>query len=173
MTWFQPIVDTFEHRILAYECLLRCRRGSASEHAAVQGWKRRSFRALAIHSAARQARQGTYFFNLVPASIDDPELDMRSSIRAIFDSGMKPRNVVFSVNESDLTRDPVHSRFIREYLRSNGFGFALSSAGRRSIFRPSGISSRITSTWTSARQSRVPRRSASWSEWLKGPARAS
>jgi EAL domain-containing protein (putative c-di-GMP-specific phosphodiesterase class I) len=91
------------------------------------------FRALAIHSAARQARQGTYFFNLVPASIEDPELDMRSSIRAIFDSGMKPRNVVFSVNESDLMRDPVHSRFIREYLRSNGLSFALSSAGVRSI----------------------------------------
>lgn len=90
-------------------------------------------RSLAIHSAARQARQGLYFFGLVPSSIDNPELDMRSSIRAIFESGMKPRNVVFAVNESDLIRDPMHSLFIREYLRSNGLGFALSGAGVRSI----------------------------------------
>jgi len=74
-----------------------------------------------------------YFFNLVPASIEDPDLDMRSSIRAIFDSGIKPRNVVFAVSESDLMRDLVHSHFIREYLRSNGLGFALRSAGVRSI----------------------------------------
>lgn len=131
MTWFQPIVDTFEHRILAYECYLRSEGDSGETHS--EGMEAAQCRALAIHSAARQARQGMYFFNLVPASIQDPELDMRSSIRAIFDSGMKPRNVVFAVRESDLMRDPVHSHFIREYLRSNGLGFALSSAGVRSI----------------------------------------
>ncbi len=47
-------------------------------------------RVLTIHSAARQTRQGSYFFSLVPASIDDPELDMRSTVKAIFDSGMNP-----------------------------------------------------------------------------------
>lgn len=131
MTWFQPIVDTFEHRILAYECFLRSE-GDSGEISS-EGMGAAQFRALAIHSAAKQARQALYFFNLVPSSIADPELDMRSTVRAIFDSGMKPRNVVFAVSESDLMRDPVHSRFIREYLRHNGLGFALSGAGVRSI----------------------------------------
>jgi len=86
-------------------------------------------RALAIHSAAKQSREGLYFFNLIPSSIDDPEVDMRSTNQAVFDSGMQPGKVVFGVVESDLARDPVRSHFIREYLRSNGFGFALMSAG--------------------------------------------
>jgi EAL domain-containing protein (putative c-di-GMP-specific phosphodiesterase class I) len=116
MTSFQPIIDTFEHRILAYECLLRSE-GDSGE--AIE----------AIHSAARQARQALFFFNLVPTSIDDPRLDIRSTAQAIFESGVKPANVVFEMVESDLVRDPVHSHFVREYLRSNGFGFALSSAG--------------------------------------------
>jgi EAL domain-containing protein (putative c-di-GMP-specific phosphodiesterase class I) len=121
--WFQPIVDTFEHRILAHECFFR-HEGDDTE--AIEAAR---VRALAIHSAAGQARQGLYFFNLVPASIDDPALDMGSTLGAIFDSGMKPGNVVFEVVEADLARDPVRSHFIREYLRSNGLGFALSGAG--------------------------------------------
>ena len=54
---------------------------------------------------------------------------MRSAIEAIFDAGMHPGNVVFDVIESDLARDPDHSRHIRDYLRSRGFGLALSGAG--------------------------------------------
>jgi EAL domain-containing protein (putative c-di-GMP-specific phosphodiesterase class I) len=123
MTWFQPIIDTFEHRILAYECL------NGSEGESSQTIEAARFRALAIHSAAKQARQGLYFFDLVPASIGDPELDMRSTAGAIFDSGMKPGNVVFEIVESDLARDPIHSHSIREYLRRRGFGFALRNAG--------------------------------------------
>ena len=121
--WFQPIVDTFEHRILAHECLLR---PQGDDRETIEAARTR---ARAIHSAAKQARQGLYFFNLAPASIDDPELDMRSTVQAIFDSGLKPGSVVFEVVESDLARDPAHSRLIREFLRSNGLRFALRSSG--------------------------------------------
>jgi EAL domain-containing protein (putative c-di-GMP-specific phosphodiesterase class I) len=124
---FQPIVDTFEHRILAHECLVRVPEappgvgGETIEAARV--------RALAIQLAARQTPRGLYFLNLVPSSIDDPALDMSSTIEAIFDAGMKPGNVVFEMVEADLARDPAHSHRIREYLRRRGFGFALSRAG--------------------------------------------
>jgi EAL domain-containing protein (putative c-di-GMP-specific phosphodiesterase class I) len=121
--WFQPIVDTFEHRILAHECILR---HEGHDNETIEAARTR---VLTIHSAARQTRQGSYFFSLVPASIDDPELDMRSTVKAIFDSGMNPGNVVFEVVESDLARDPVHSHLIRDYLRSNKLGFALRGAG--------------------------------------------
>jgi EAL domain-containing protein (putative c-di-GMP-specific phosphodiesterase class I) len=104
---FQPIVDTFEHRILAHQC-----NGELVN---------------AIHSAARQAPRGLYFLNLVPSSID------LSSIDAIFHSGMKPGSFVFEMVDADLARDLAHSHRIREYLRRRGFGFALSRAGADSF----------------------------------------
>jgi EAL domain-containing protein (putative c-di-GMP-specific phosphodiesterase class I) len=110
---FQPIVDTFEHRLLAHECLIRLN-GELVK---------------AIRSAARQTPRGLYFLDLVPSSIDDPALDMSSAIEAIFDSGMKPGNFVFQMIEADLARDPAHSHRIRDYLQRRGFGFALSRAG--------------------------------------------
>lgn len=119
--FFQPIVDTFEHRILAHECVLKSHDGVPFEAA--------RFRSLAVHLAARQTAQSLYFLNLLPSSIDDPALDMSSTSEALFDSGMKPGNFVFEMAESDLARDPAHSHRIREYLGKRGFGFALSRAG--------------------------------------------
>jgi EAL domain-containing protein (putative c-di-GMP-specific phosphodiesterase class I) len=123
---FQPIVDTFEHRILAYDCIVRyAADGDAVEAEVTQ----RAMRSMAIHSAAKQTRRGLYFVNLVPSLIGDPEFDMRSTNRAIFDAGLQPGNVVFDMVEPDLARDPVHSRCLRAYLRNNRFGFCLSGAG--------------------------------------------
>ncbi len=82
-TWFQPIVDTFDHRILAYDCISPYAADSfSSELDAVEA---------AIHSAAEQARQGLYFVNLIPSSIGDPELDMRSISEAVFDAAHAAR----------------------------------------------------------------------------------
>jgi EAL domain-containing protein (putative c-di-GMP-specific phosphodiesterase class I) len=135
---FQPIVDTFEHRILAHECLFR-RSGiplSGAEQSPEQspeqsynGVEAARVLSLAIQSAARQTPRGLYFLNLLPSSIDDPALDLNSTIEAILDSGMKPGELVFEMAESDLARDPAHSHRIREYLGRRGFGFALSRAG--------------------------------------------
>jgi EAL domain-containing protein (putative c-di-GMP-specific phosphodiesterase class I) len=118
---FQPIVDTFEHRILAHECLIKSHDGVPFGAARI--------RSLAIHSAARQTPGGLYFVDLEPSSIDDPALDMSSTIEVILDSGMKPGNFVFEMAESDLARNPAHSHSIREYLGRHGFGFALGRAG--------------------------------------------
>jgi EAL domain-containing protein (putative c-di-GMP-specific phosphodiesterase class I) len=114
--WFQPIVDTFAHRILAYDCVVPSADGSDAIDSA-------------IRSAAEQARQGLYFVNLIPSAIGHPEIDIRSTAEAAFDAGMQPENVVFEVLESDLARDPVHSHWLCKCLRSNRFGFALSGAG--------------------------------------------
>jgi EAL domain-containing protein (putative c-di-GMP-specific phosphodiesterase class I) len=121
-TCFQPIVDTFEHRILAYDCAVRYPSDGDPIDAAVM-------RSTAIRSAAAQARQGVYFVNLVPSSVEDPEIDLRSTDEAVIDGGLQHGNVVFEVLESDLARDPVHSRLLRTYLRKKGFGFALGGAG--------------------------------------------
>jgi len=120
--WFQPIVDTFAHRILAYDCLIRHADDCNAVEAAIM-------RSMIIHSAAGHAQHGLYFVNLVPSMIGDPEIDMRSTDKAIFDAGMLPGNLVFEALEPDLARDPLRSRCLREYLRRKGFGFALSGAG--------------------------------------------
>jgi EAL domain-containing protein (putative c-di-GMP-specific phosphodiesterase class I) len=70
-----------------------------------------------------------YFLNLAASSIDDPALDMSSTIEAVLNSGMKPGNFVFEMAESEVAGNPAHSHRIREYLRRRGFGFALSRAG--------------------------------------------
>lgn len=115
--WFQPIVDTFAHRIFGYDCVVSHVVGDGD---AVEA---------AIRSAADQARQGLYLVSLIPSSIGDPEIDLGSIGEAVFDAGMQPGNVVFEVLESDLARDPVHSHLLRRYLRQTGFGFALSAGG--------------------------------------------
>jgi EAL domain-containing protein (putative c-di-GMP-specific phosphodiesterase class I) len=120
--WFQPIVDTFAHRILAYDCVVR-----------YTGDGDAIMRSTAIRSVGEQAGKGLYFINLVPSSIGDPELDLGSTNEAILNAGIQPGNVVFEVLESDLAQDPVHSRFLRKCLRNNGFGFALRGTGVRSF----------------------------------------
>jgi EAL domain-containing protein (putative c-di-GMP-specific phosphodiesterase class I) len=132
--WFQPIADTFERRILAHKCILaaqvmRLAGSRADESGRVT--EAAVARALAIQSAARQNRHGLFLVDLAPSSIDDPDLDMRSTLDTILDSGMPPGNVVFEIMESDLTQDLAHSHRIRGSLRRFGFGFALSKAGVR------------------------------------------
>lgn len=123
---FQPIVDTFEHRILAHRCLTGPPDFQTGGGLAVQAARIRSH---VIHAVGARAGKGLYFLNLVPSSIDDPAMDMSSTIEAVFDAGLRPGNVVFESMESDLARDPPHSRRIREYLRRRGFGLAVTQAG--------------------------------------------
>jgi EAL domain-containing protein (putative c-di-GMP-specific phosphodiesterase class I) len=112
-TWFRPIVDTFERRILAHQCL-----SPLSES-----------QLLAIRSAAKQAGRGLYFVDLAAPSVDDPGFDVSGTIEAVVDAGLEPENLVFQMAECNLTRDPGESHRIRDYLRSRGFGFALAHAG--------------------------------------------
>jgi EAL domain-containing protein (putative c-di-GMP-specific phosphodiesterase class I) len=124
---FQPVADTFEHRILAYECVSRGFAILSDEPARLAQAAR--LRALSIQSAARQNPHGLYLFNLAPSSIADPRRDLQATCDATTDSGMDAGSVVFDISEPDLARERDHSRRILEYLRGNGFGFALSGAG--------------------------------------------
>jgi EAL domain-containing protein (putative c-di-GMP-specific phosphodiesterase class I) len=138
VTWFQPIVNTTEQRILAHECLIRLSAGriySGAEivDAATIRNEIHAFdshaRRLAIRSAARQSPQGVYFVNFMPSSIYNPEYCMRTTMEALRESGMAPENIVFEVVESDLVKDPSHLRRICDYYKARGFGFALDDVG--------------------------------------------
>jgi EAL domain-containing protein (putative c-di-GMP-specific phosphodiesterase class I) len=137
-TWFQPIVDTNRHRVLAHECLIRLENGRIyngseivdaarlrGEIHAFDSYARR----LAIRSAARQSPAGIYFVNFIPSSIYNPEYCMKSTMQALNASGMSPANVVFEVVESDMATDTAHLRRICDYYRGEGFAFALDDVG--------------------------------------------
>ncbi|MES1260402.1 MAG: EAL domain-containing protein [Acidobacteriota bacterium] len=138
LTWFQPIVDTASQRVIAHECLIRLCAGrvySGAEivDAAMVRNEIHRFdayaRSLAIRSAGGQSRDATYFVNFLPASIYNPDLCLKSTLRALEESGLQPRNFVFEVVESELVRDAAHLRRICDYYRSHGFGFALDDVG--------------------------------------------
>ena len=99
-TWFQPIVDTGSHQILAHECLIRLNAGriynggeildaarTRNEIHAFDSYARR----LAIRSAAKQSTSGKYFVNFMPSSIYNPEPCMKSTLEALGESGMLPK----------------------------------------------------------------------------------
>jgi EAL domain-containing protein (putative c-di-GMP-specific phosphodiesterase class I) len=101
-TWFQPIVDTFEHRVLGHEC---------------QPY------------GDMPSLEGLYFVDLSPKSIENLELHVHSTIEAILGSDPHPGQIIFECAEPDLAREPVRWRSIYDYFRSRGFGLALTGVG--------------------------------------------
>lgn len=125
--WFQPVVDTFGHRILGHQCLpwiSKAQRDFGGEAAQAA-----RIRSVAIRAAAEQSRTGLYFLDLPLATIDDPVLDLGSTMEALSDSGLQPGNLVFEMAESDVARNAAHARVICAHLRQRGFGIALSHVG--------------------------------------------
>ena len=138
-TWFQPVVDTSEHRILGHECLIRScdeeiRDGdqvfeAARVHEMAQAFDWRAM-ALAVRSASIQTGSGGVFFvNMLPGSMADPDVAMRPALDALNSSPLNPRNLVFEVVDSDLTGDSARLRAVHDYLRKHGCGFGLDNAG--------------------------------------------
>jgi EAL domain-containing protein (putative c-di-GMP-specific phosphodiesterase class I) len=137
-TWFQPIVNTTTREVMAHECLIRLqtkRLYSGGEIVKAAQIRRQVHafdahaRRLAMLNAARQNRHGRFFINFLPSSIYNPEFCMRGAIDAVAETGMSRNNFVFEVVESDLVRDSAHLRKICDYIRSQGFGFALDNVG--------------------------------------------
>jgi EAL domain-containing protein (putative c-di-GMP-specific phosphodiesterase class I) len=112
---FQPILDTFAHRVLAHECVV----------STIEPARNARINALAIQSAAAQNAEGRYLFRLTPSGTGDPEYDLQPAASA----GLPVANMVFDIAECDLAGYEGHSLFIRDYLRKRGFPFSLSGTG--------------------------------------------
>jgi EAL domain-containing protein (putative c-di-GMP-specific phosphodiesterase class I) len=138
VTWFQPIVDTSDRRIIGHECLIRLFGGRTYSGAEIldAAWVRDEMntfdshaRNLAIRSAATQCRRGAYFVNFVPSSIYNPELCLKNIVQTLQESGLRPENIVFEVVEAELVRDPIHLQHIIDFFRAHGFRVALDDFG--------------------------------------------
>lgn len=139
-TWFQPIVDCADpRRIFAYECLMRGTDAAGlvfpdrilevARGAGLMFQLDRAARLAAICNAARLKLPGAIFINFTPTSIYDPEYCLRSTMGAIADAGIPPRDIVFEVIESERITDAAHLRAILDFYRERGFRVALDDVG--------------------------------------------
>lgn len=143
VTWFQPVVDTAQQRVIGHECLIRLPHGRCYSGAEIldAAWVRDEIhvfdayaRDLAIRSAAQlsvpqQSAHGIYFVNFMPSSMLNPELCLKTTQQTLRDCGLQPRNIVFEVVESELVDDRALLHRICDLYRSHGFGLALDDVG--------------------------------------------
>ncbi|HEX8702219.1 MAG TPA: EAL domain-containing protein [Myxococcaceae bacterium] len=138
---FQPIVHARDTRkIFAYESLMR---GRAVDGSLVSPGKMMetargadllfqldlAARTTAIREARRHQLEGALFINFTPTAIYDPAYCLRSTVAAIREAGIPPRDVVFEVIETDHAEDTRHLRSIIDFYRQAGFRVALDDLG--------------------------------------------
>lgn len=141
-TWFQPVLRSDLSAVWGYECLVRARDGGGGligawplieaarqEHLTFQ--LDRVCRETHVANAGRAgAPPGTRFLiNFLPSVIYEPEVCLASTMRAVRASGLRPRDLVFEVVETEQVRDHAHLRRILDAYRQEGFGVALDDVG--------------------------------------------
>lgn len=137
---FQPICNCIDPSdVFAYECLLRGKNEDGGlispqklyDLARELGIMFQLDRAARLQhiDAARAAEIATnIFINFNPTAIYDPTFCLQSTMQAIRDSGIPPRQFVFEVVESDEV-DVARLTTILDYYRERGFRVALDDFG--------------------------------------------
>lgn len=139
-TFFHPIVEVADsRRIYAHEALLRGRWNGelVSAGPIIQAAREsdllfqvdREARLSAIRGASRHGMDGNIFINFLPTAIYDPETCLRTTERAIQDSGLSPHQIVFEVVETEKMTDTNHLLEVLNYYRGRGYRVALDDLG--------------------------------------------
>lgn len=140
-TFFQPIVYTGEPtQVFAYECLLRAFQpdgGLVYPHQVFEAARAtdllyyvdRMARLTAVKAASVLPCPVNVFINFNPASIEQPEESLKSTVAAVQSSGIPPERFVFEVVESEQARDRRLLLRIVDYFRSCGCRVALDDLG--------------------------------------------
>lgn len=138
---FQPIVLAKDTRqIIAYEALMR---GKEADGSLVSPGKMMetargadmlfqldlAARTTAIRESVKHGLSVPLFINFTPTAIYDPAFCLRSTVAAVKEAGIPPRNVVFEVIETDHAEDTRHLRSIIDFYRQAGFRVALDDLG--------------------------------------------
>jgi EAL domain-containing protein (putative c-di-GMP-specific phosphodiesterase class I) len=131
---FQPIVDLQEHRIDAYEALVR---GVSGESAAdMLKWAiaenlyafDQACRVKAIELAAGLGIDRNLNINFLPNAVYEPRACIRATLEAAARTGFDPRLLTFEIVETEWIDTPHLLNIIREY-RKMGFRVALDDFG--------------------------------------------
>ena len=139
--WFQPIVAANNPKqVFAYECLIR---GKAEDGAIIYPpdlfntarsadllfQLDRSCRQTAVRDAAKHGISNNLFINFNPTTIYDPQHCLKTTLEAIKNTSMLPKNIVFEVVETDQVQDIEHLMKIVNFYRDKKFRIALDDLG--------------------------------------------
>ena len=140
-TYFQPIVRTSApSQVFAYECLLRGwqedgrliypdQMFQAARASGLLGYLDREARLTAIDAGRTIRNDAAVFINFNPASVDQPQECLESTIAAAEATHICPQRFVFELVESERVRDPEMLNKVVDYFRAHGFRVALDDLG--------------------------------------------
>ena len=132
---FQPIVDVQEHRIDAYEALVRGLDGEGAGQvlARVNAENVYKFdqacRVKAIEMAARLGMDRQLNINFLPNAVYNPVACIRATLDAAARTGFDPKRLTFEIVETEMISDTPHLLNIMAEYRQQGFKIALDDFG--------------------------------------------
>lgn len=141
-TWYQPIFWAGTLEVWGYECLMRGRAldGSLVSPATLLEWARqeqltfmldRHVREMHLRNGGAAGLGPPYhlLINFLPTAVYRPEFCLRTTVRAVGESGLEPDHVVFEVVETEHVPRREHLRNLLAYYRATGFKVALDDVG--------------------------------------------
>ncbi len=140
-SYFQPIVSSNQHDVVAYEALFRgfelggslISPGHIFKTATDAGMMFQLDIAARRSAVERASELGigdrTLFINFNPTAIYDPSYCLRTTVSACEQLGLKPESIVFEVTETEQVTDVRHLRGILAFYRKAGFRVALDDVG--------------------------------------------
>lgn len=136
-TWFQPVLDR-DGAIWGYECLMRARdeSGESISPAKIFEWAGRENLLFMLDRVARETHIASanaagvpahvrFLINFQPTVIYEPSFCLRTTFKALQETGMEPSRFIFEVVETEKVDEHEHLRSILDYYREAGFGVAL------------------------------------------------
>ena len=149
---FQPIVDLQEHRIDAYEALVRGVNGEgAAEMLKWAGGDNlyafdQACRVRAIELSAALGIDRNLNINFLPNAVYEPRACIRATLEAAARTGFDPRRLTFEIVETERVADVAHLlNIIKEYRKIglrvalDDFGTGYSGMARLAALRPDAI----------------------------------
>jgi EAL domain-containing protein (putative c-di-GMP-specific phosphodiesterase class I) len=141
-TWYQPIFWAGTLQVWGYECLMRGRAadGALVSPATLLEWARqeqltflldRHVREMHLRNGGATGLGPPYhlLINFLPTAVYRPEFCLRTSVRAVAESGLEPDHVVFEVVETEHVPRREHLRDLLRFYRDTGFKVALDDVG--------------------------------------------
>lgn len=141
-TWYQPIFWAGTLDIWGYECLMRGRAadGSLVPPVTLLEWAKqeqltfmldRHVREMHLRNAGAAGLGPPFHLlvNFLPTAVYRPEFCLRTTVRAVGESGLEPDHVIFEVVETEHVPRREHLRNLLAYYRATGFKVALDDVG--------------------------------------------
>ena len=132
---FQPIVDLQEHRIDAYEALVRSPLGGGATEVLAKVTPETVYafdqacRVKAIELAARLGVDRQLNINFLPNAVYQPRACIRTTLEAARRTGFRPDHLTFEIVETETIADTSHLLSIIAEYRRQGFKIALDDFG--------------------------------------------